>query len=288
MSTQICIITPACEAEETIGAAVSSVIAQTHEDWRMLIISDDGQDYRRLLATLGIADSRIDFMSTGGVRIGSTTARNMALDTVSAPYVALLDADDRFKPDKLARVVAALGDAPIVTSALDVIGTDGQSRRLVGAGADRILTAGQHKWINFSMDSMVAWDRRECDARYDPGLNNMTDLDFLMKLYRTTPVSAHIGTPVHEYVKRAVSMSNGPGVTERMIAVKTLLLARLGAGHYPMASSDAVEGLSDFLTVSLGAERTFGAALASRPGLIFEDHLEPLLEDHPRRRAISG
>jgi hypothetical protein len=44
-----------------------------------------------------------------------------------------------------------------------------------------------------------------------------------------------------------------------------------------MASADAAEGITRFLTVSLGAERSYQAALAARPGLLFEDHLEPLL-----------
>jgi glycosyltransferase involved in cell wall biosynthesis len=277
MESTISVVMPACEAADTIGAAVASVIAQTYRDWQLVIIADDGQDYRSLLAGAGIADQRIRYMSTGGVRRGSTLARNLAFDSLTSRYAAVLDADDRFKPEKLERVVAALAAHPIVTTALEVIGVDGRPARLVGAGPDRVLTAGEHKWVNFSMDTMVAWDRSICDGRYDPTLNNMTDLDFLMQLYRTSPVSAHLGTPLHEYGKRAVSMSNGPGVTERMIAVKTLLIERISQGHYPMASADAAEGITRFLTVSLGAERSYQAALAARPGLLFEDHLEPLL-----------
>jgi glycosyltransferase involved in cell wall biosynthesis len=278
MQSTISVVMPAYEATETIAAAVSSVIAQHYQDWELVIIADDGRDYRSLLADAGIADERIRFMTTGGVRRGSTLARNLAFDSLASRHAAVLDADDRFKPDKLERVVAALADYPIVTTALEVIGVDGRPARLVGAGPDRVLTAGQHKWVSFSMDTMVAWDRSICDGRYDPTLNNMTDLDFLMQLYRTSPVSAHLGTPLHEYTKRAVSMSNGPGVTERMIAVKTLLIERIRDGHYPMASADAAEGMTRFLDVSLMAERSYEAALAARPGLLFEDHLEPLLK----------
>ncbi|RYE71125.1 MAG: hypothetical protein EOP19_32335 [Hyphomicrobiales bacterium] len=118
---------------------------------------------------------------------------------------------------------------------------------------------------------MIAWDRRVCDGRYDTDLRNMTDLDFLMRLWRTAPGTYHLGTPLHDYVKIPVSMSNGPGVTERMVAAKTTLLERLQAGFYPMLDPEGAEGVSRFLRISLKAEAEFDGV-----GL-FEDHLEPRL-----------
>ena len=82
------------------------------------------------------------------------------------------------------------------------------------------------------MDSMLCWDRRKTDARYDPALPNMTDLDFLLKLWATVPGGYHLGTPLHDYVKVPTSMSNAPGFTERMIKSKRLILERLGQGAW--------------------------------------------------------
>ncbi|MDB5562273.1 MAG: glycosyltransferase family 2 protein [Hyphomicrobiales bacterium] len=277
MDTAVSIVMPAYNAVATIGAAVASVLAQSHEDWQLLIISDDGRDYAEVLAGQGIADPRLRFLSTGRVKAGASNARNIALDRIATRYAAVLDADDRYKPQKLARAVAALARQPIVSTALEVMSEDGRSLRTVAAGPDRVLRAGQHKWLNFSMDTMIAWDRQACDARYDPELPNMTDLDFLMKLYRTSPASFHIGEPLHDYVKLSVSMSNGPGVTERMIAVKTLLLQRLADGYYPMADEEAAESISEFLRLSRSCEKPYEAALARMPGLLFEDQIEPLL-----------
>jgi len=268
---------PAFEAEQTIAAAVESVLAQTHGDWLLSIVSDDGKDYRAFLAGKGIGDPRLRFLSSGRVRSGASRARNVALEALDTPYAAVLDADDRFKPEKLERTVAALLHHPIVSTALDVVDADFAHLRLVADGPDRELAAGAHKWINLSMDSMIAWDRAKADGRYDPDLPNMTDLDFLMKLYRTCPASYHLGTPLHDYVKMPVSMSNGPGVTERMVAAKRLLLQRLEDGFYPMADPGAAAGIAAFLRVSLEAETSYEAAMAERPGLLFEDHLEPKL-----------
>ncbi len=43
------------------------------------------------------------------------------------------------------------------------------------------------------MDSMIVWDRRRCDARYDLNLTNMTDLELLMQLWRTAGTTFHLG-----------------------------------------------------------------------------------------------
>lgn len=277
MTGTVSIIMPAFRAEPTIAHAVKSVMAQTYGDWSLVVISDDGTDYRAFLAGQGIADPRLMFLTSGTVKAGASRARNVGLDAIDTPYGAVLDADDAFKPQKLMRVVAALKDNGIVSTALDVMSDDFTHHRFVGIGEDRALAAGEHKWVNLSMDTMVAWDRSKTDARYDPDLPNLTDLDFLLKLYKTVPGSFHIGEALHDYVKLKVSMSNGPGVTERMVRVKTLLLERLASGYYPMADGAARDGMERFLRISLGAEQTYEAALAGRPGLLFEDHLEPLL-----------
>ncbi|MEP7239325.1 MAG: glycosyltransferase family A protein [Devosia sp.] len=285
MAETVAIITPVHRAERWIGACVQSVLAQTHADWQHWIVVDDGADYTGLLAAEGLADPRQRFLSTATVGAGASVARNLALDTLDARYVAILDADDRFKPDKLAAVLPALARSAVVSVALDEFDEIGRRLRLVGEGPDRMLSPAIYKWTCLSMDSMLVWDRTRTDARYDTTLSNMTDLELLLQLLRAVPAVAHLGTPLHDYLKLAVSMSNGPGVTEKMLRSKREILRRLETGFYPMADAAGGEGMAQFLRLSLHAEETYPAALAASPGLLFEDHLEPLLRtaDSARR-----
>lgn len=271
------IVTPAYRAERWIADCVKSVVAQTYPHWEQWIVADDGVDYEALLADVGIKDERLHFLSTGAIGSGSSAARNQALSTLQTPFVALLDADDRFKPTKLERVRLALEDFPIVSTAIEELTPDGTRLRTVGEGADKELGPAIYKCTNFSMDSMIAWDRRKTDPRCDPMLHSMTDLDLLLRLFEKARSVWHIGTTLHEYVKIPVSISNGPGVAERMIASKRELLRRLDAGEYPMADATGPEGIARFLRISLEAEQTYEAATAACPGLLFEDHLEPML-----------
>ena len=276
MARTVAVITPAFKAQDTLPATVRSVLEQSHGDWQHWIIADDGFDYAGFLAERGLADPRQVFVGSGGIGRGASVTRNVALDRLDTPYAAILDADDRLKPLKLEKAVAALDRHGIVTTALDVMTMDFTHLRHVGTGPDRALRPGEHKWVSLSMDSMIVWDRRRGDGRYDATMSNMTDLEFLLQLYRTVPESYHLGTPLHDYIKRDGSMSNGKDVASGMIASKTEILARLEAGHYGLREED-VAGLAGFLRISLEAEAGYGAALAARPGLLFEDHIEPKL-----------
>ena len=277
MTQTVAVITPAYKAQATLAATVRSVLDQTHADWQHWIIADDGFDYAAFLFEQGLNDPRQVFLTSGGVGRGASVTRNVALDRLDTPYAAILDADDRLKPQKLERAVAVLADYGIVTTALDVMTEDFRHLRHVGDGPDRVLTPGEHKWVSLSMDAMVVWDRRRGDGRFDPEMSNMTDLEFLLQLYRTIPESFHLGEPLHDYIKRDGSMSNSRDVTAGMIASKQEIHRRLLGGHYGLGEDD-VAGLVGFLNISIAAEAAYGAALAAQPGLLFEDHLEPMLK----------
>ncbi|MDQ2102027.1 glycosyltransferase family 2 protein [Azospirillum isscasi] len=100
----VSVIIPAYRAQDTIARAVSSLLAQSFPRWEAVVVSDDGTDYRAVLEARGIADSRLTFTGTGRVGSGAPAARNAGLRAASMPLVAPLDADDRFEPDRLARL----------------------------------------------------------------------------------------------------------------------------------------------------------------------------------------
>lgn len=283
---RVAVIIPAFRAEALIGQAVRSLLAQTHAEWEAWIIADDGQDYETVLAAQGLRDKRFRFLSSGQVGTGASRTRNLALDRIDTPFAAILDADDRMKPEKLQLAVARLADHPIVSVALDVMNEGYERLRLVGTGPDRPLSPGAYKFTSLSMDSMIVWDRRKADARYDVTLSNMTDLELLLQLWQTAPGTFHLGTPQHDYVKMTRSMSNGEGVTEGMIRSKTTMLDRLEQGKYQI-DGEAVDGLAAFLRISLAAEAAYPLALRENPGLLFENHLEPMLRAYEAKKGLG-
>lgn len=105
MST-VSIIMPAYDCEQYIMDAIRSVQAQTHTDWELLVVDDCSTDQTSLLVKEQIQqDTRIHYQRLDR-RSGAAVARNTALQQAQGKYIAFLDADDIWMPDKLSRQIA--------------------------------------------------------------------------------------------------------------------------------------------------------------------------------------
>lgn len=279
MSAAVSVVTPAFGAEATIAAAVGSVLAQTHTDFEVVIAADDGTDYEAVLGRAGIADKRVRHVTTGGAETGSANARNVALKAARHRFAAALDADDRMAPNKLERGLEALAAHPLVTTGLSVEAPDGRKLRTVGCtGTTELLPGADYKFVNLSMDAMAMWDRQALDLTYEAGLARFADFEWMVRAFEVVDASLHIGDALHAYVKRAGSASNPPGASATYVTVKQLLKQRIEMGHYSFKSAQTRTGLLKFLKLSLTAERSYEAAAEENTGLLFEDHLEAILQ----------
>ena len=109
---QISVITPVRDGRAFLGEAIASVRAQSVGDWEMLIVDDGSSDGSAALAAAAArADPRIRPM-VAGARRGAAAARNAGLQAARGAFVALLDADDLFEPDKFAIELAAMAAHP--------------------------------------------------------------------------------------------------------------------------------------------------------------------------------
>ena len=274
----ISVVMPAYRAESTITLSVASVILQTHQNWELLIVSDDNADYEQILGRAGISDPRIRFLSTGTVHSGSPKARNLGIDAASHRYSAILDADDYMHPDKLAIALDKVKQYPIVSCALTLVDQQRRLLRTVGAGANTLLGSDVYKYTNYSSDSMLVYDRHKTDPRFDLELECVTDVDFLLRLFQHCEVCYHIGTPLHWYVKRRSSVTNGAGASERIIRCKKIILERLASGYYSLKRRGTREHFEFFYNQSLAAEIDFSRSLISHPSCMFEDFIEAYLQ----------
>jgi teichuronic acid biosynthesis glycosyltransferase TuaG len=97
----VSIITPAYNATATLAAAIESAQAQDFTDWEMIIVDDCSGDGTTALASRYANDDariRVIRRSTNG---GVAVARNQALDVATGRYIAFLDSDDIWLPEKL-------------------------------------------------------------------------------------------------------------------------------------------------------------------------------------------
>lgn len=96
----VSIITPAYNAAAHIAATAQSVLGQTFGDWEWIVADDGSTDATREIVT-GLRDDRITLLE--GEHSGlPAVARNRAIARARGAYVAFLDADDLWLPEKLA------------------------------------------------------------------------------------------------------------------------------------------------------------------------------------------
>lgn len=101
----ISVIIPAYNAEETIRESIESVLNQTLSDFELIVIDDGSSDLTLKIVT-SIQDSRIKVFS---YRNGNASAsRNCGVFHASGEFIAFLDADDLWTPDKLEVQLTAL------------------------------------------------------------------------------------------------------------------------------------------------------------------------------------
>lgn len=110
MGELVSIIVPVYNVEKYIGETVASVRAQTYADWELLLVEDCSSDN-----TVDIITGLMEAWGDPRVRLvrqpsnmGAARARNRGLSEAKGRYIAFLDADDLWAPEKLERELSFL------------------------------------------------------------------------------------------------------------------------------------------------------------------------------------
>lgn len=113
----VSIITIFFNAERFLEEAIESVLAQTYDNWELLLVDDGSSDRSPAIANR-YADrdpSRIRLLKhAAGDNRGMSASRNLGIAEARGEIIGFLDADDLYLPDKLSRQVELLGKNPEV------------------------------------------------------------------------------------------------------------------------------------------------------------------------------
>jgi glycosyltransferase involved in cell wall biosynthesis len=154
---KISVVIPAYRRAHLLGEALNSVLAQTCQDFEVVIVDDYSEDGGATRKTVeSYCDSRFKYICLESNR-GPAGARNAALPYCQGEYISFLDSDDLFRPRKLEIHAGILQDNPDVAMVYSDefhLNYDGSlSERPVRA--DRVLPSG---FIarDFFMESFIA------------------------------------------------------------------------------------------------------------------------------------
>lgn len=117
MKPLVSIITPAYNSEKFIHAAINSVLAQSYSHFEMWVVIDSGttDSTAEIVLDYNKKDSRIKLLKITEGR-GLALARNTAIEQSSGKFIAFLDSDDLWLPEKLSKQVALMENTQVAIS----------------------------------------------------------------------------------------------------------------------------------------------------------------------------
>lgn len=97
----VSVIMPSYNAEKYIDEAIRSVIAQTYTNWELFVIDDGSTDRTaRIAQSYAEKDSRVIFRQNSH-NMGTANTRNIGIRLANGEWIATLDSDDIWHPEKL-------------------------------------------------------------------------------------------------------------------------------------------------------------------------------------------
>ena len=216
----VSVVTPSYNAEKYISSTIDSVIAQTFCDWEMLIVDDCSQDSTSfLIERYAEKDSRIKLISFD-VNSGAAVARNAAIHAARGRYIAFLDSDDRWLPQKLEKQLAFMEKNGIAFSytAYEKLDYSGSV-----AGSVNVPLKVSYKDLLkvCSIGCLTAmYDTEKIGKIYMPLIRKRQDVGLWLRILKDTPCAYGLNEVLAQYQLRPDSISanklNAAGYTWRL------------------------------------------------------------------------
>lgn len=209
MNELVSIIMPSYNTENYIKAAINSVMQQTYQNWELIIVDDCSSD-QTVKVISEFIDKRIRLFQNDE-NSGAAISRNRALREAKGRWIAFLDSDDIWHPEKLERQLAFMIDNGYAFSFTDYrIQLNGEWLPYVNTGPDVVDKRKMYNYCYFSTIT-VMYDRNVV------GLIQIEDLkknnDYAMWLQAVEKTKCYrFPQCLSYYIKHDNSVSSGSKV----------------------------------------------------------------------------
>jgi teichuronic acid biosynthesis glycosyltransferase TuaG len=207
----ISIIMPTFNVERFISESLSSITQQTYTHWELLVTDDCSSDgTNRILDRWAQGDSRIDriALTSNG---GPAAARNASIDRARGEFLAFLDADDLWLPDKLQTQVEFMNEHAVDFSftPYEVISESGAASQIVmDERSPRRVGYRDLLLKRATMGCSTVMVRRSIvGALRNPGLRQGQDYAFWLSILRKGIVAHRLDRALTRYRKVPGSVS---------------------------------------------------------------------------------
>lgn len=147
MNELVSIIMPSYNTAEFIAGSIQSVQAQSYQNWELIIVDDCSTDNTDEVVKPYLLDERIKYLKNEK-NSGAAVSRNRALREAKGKWIAFLDSDDLWTPDKLSKQINFMeehGYSFTYTNYVE-IDTDGKRNGVTVTGPKRVTKTGMFNY----------------------------------------------------------------------------------------------------------------------------------------------
>lgn len=147
MNELVSIITPSYNTAKFIGKTIESVQNQTYQKWEMIIVDDCSTDNTDEVIDGYLSDKRIKYIKNEK-NSGAAVSRNRALREAKGKWIAFLDSDDLWMPEKLEKQIGFMekNGYHFSYANYEEIDTDGKRTCVRVTGPKKITKAGMYNY----------------------------------------------------------------------------------------------------------------------------------------------
>ena len=180
LDNQVAIMIPVYNGEKTLPLALASLKTQTYPHWKAYIVNDGSTDGSKAYLD-SLTDERFVVIHLNENK-GRPYARQVALDAAEGKYLAFLDADDFYHPEKLAQQVSVFIRNPtILLTSSGNASYDSNFNLLtyrgVGVGVIHKFRIGMKNPCTLRTSMVILEDAKK--LRFNPKLKYAQDNDFI-------------------------------------------------------------------------------------------------------------
>ena len=200
MTPLVSIIMPCYNAERYIAQSIESVLAQTYQNWELLITDDCSTDNSVKVATkYSLQDDRINLL-VPDEHNGTAIARNLSLSRAKGRYVAFLDSDDIWKTDKLEKQVKYMlqKDVAFTYSSYEVIDALGKTKHKIISDAG-VMTYDKYLKNTIIGCGTVVLDKKKVGHVSSPLLKTSQDMSLWLSIMKKGFNAYPVPGPLLEY-----------------------------------------------------------------------------------------
>ena len=202
---KVSVIIPTYNRASLISRAVDSVLAQTFKDYEVIIIDDGSKDNTKEVLESYTGRVKYIYQNNGGISV----ARNRGIEESNGKYIAFLDSDDYWAPEKLEMQAKILDENPkvgIVYVRMPIVNEKGEvlgmkPNGISGKNFQELLRV----WGDLPTSSVMT--RRECFDRvgvFDENLPPMEDIDMWLRIAHSYDLYEIEGKVLAYYFRHAV------------------------------------------------------------------------------------